>query len=384
MLARVAWGLWWLAGLAVPLVQFPATSVEDSGALAFAAWAVVAGWLSLWTPPQRTLKTGGVSVLLAAFLVQPVLGWASLQGSDWVEAWGLMARLTSAGVFVVCLAWGTQAVLRHSPSIGRGLPYVLAGVLAVNLLCVRLQYGGGWDGHGEQYWTISRWAWNVRDDLGGVFSSKTVWGAWAVLSLPLVWALPGWRRVWAVPVLAAVVLSQRTTVTVALLVWLLWRFWPWLCRHPRLGLGTLLIGEMLWLWRVESLDSMVAGVLPRLATWPVILGAILQHPLGIGWHPMAYMQLVSQAQQPIMGHPSSALLAWTLAGGWAVGLAVLGTLVWWGRRLRRDGLSGALVVGLVLLLISRTLAQAQVGVLAWVLGCVWLMQRSEECDARMA
>ena len=381
-MARGVWGLWWGLGLGVPFVQLPATSVEDSGWIAFACWLLAAGWLSLWTPQRRLVPTGWLALVLAACLIHPLsMSWPALTQSAWVDEWGLVARLSANGVFAVCLAWGTASVVTHSPRMDRSLPWALAAVLAVNLVGMLLQQRGGWDAAGHYLaspGSFTRWVWNQPADLGGFFSSGTVWTAVAALSLPVLCDQPGWRPWLVLPAIGAVLLMPRTAVLVALLVWVAWRSVGWL------RVVLVLAGTGLWVSRVESWPSIALSLAPRLETWPVILQAILQHPLGIGWHPMAYHEIVRTAPHPIMGHPSSAVLAWTLAGGWAVGLTMLGAIGGSLRWLRRDGLSGAMVVGLVLLLISRTPAQAQVGAWLWAMACGWWIQRTEESHARMA
>lgn len=367
--ATVAWRVWWALGLLVPFVQLHATSVEDSGWVAFALWALAAGWLSLWTPVQRNLKLGWLAVLVLAWLVHPlVVSWPILERSEWIDAWGLLSRVTASGCFAFALAWGTASALRHSPRIGIGLAFVLCAVLSVNL----------WFQHLQTHEVWSRWIWNEKADLGGLFSSRTVSSAWCVIALPLLIAQTRWRKLLALPALYGVAASGRTTVFVALAVWLAWSVWPWVKRRPWVG-GLSLTGFALaWFWRVESIGDMIHGSLPRLATWPVILRAIVTHPLGIGWNPIAYFEIISASAHPIMGHPSSGLLAWTLAGGWALGAVVVWMIGWTWTRLRQDdGFSGSLVVCTVLVFIQRTIAQAQVGVLAWALWCLWRIERSK-------
>ena len=148
----------------------------------------------------------------------------------------------------------------------------LCAVLSVNL----------WFQHLQTHEVWSRWIWNEKADLGGLFSSRTVSSAWCVIALPLLIAQTRWRKLLALPALYGVAASGRTTVFVALAVWLAWSVWPWVKRRPWVG-GLSLTGFALaWFWRVESIGDMIHGSLPRLATWPVILRAIVTNPLGIG------------------------------------------------------------------------------------------------------
>lgn len=368
MTARWAWYVWWTCGLLVPFVQLHATSVEDSGWIAFALWALAAGWLALWTPVRRNIKLGWLAVLVLVWLIHPLLvSWPALQRSEWIDAWGLLARVTASGCFAFALAWGTASVLRHSPRVGVGLAVALCALLSANF----------WFQHLQAHEIWSRWIWNEKADLGGLFSSRTVSSAWAVIALPILLGQRGWRKLLALPVLYGVVIGGRTTVFVALITWIVWRCWPWVRRYPgRVGIA-LVVFVLAWFWRVESFGDMVHATLPRLATWPVILRAIASHPLGIGWNPLAYFEIIRTSPHAIMGHPSSSLLAWTLAGGWALGTMVVWMVGWTWKRLRRDdGFSGALVVCTVLMLIQRTLAQAQVGALAWAVWCLWSLERS--------
>ena len=361
------WAVWW-AGLAVlPLAQLPATRMEDSAWILWTGWASAAGLLSLVTPRQREVKLGWLALLTAWICLRQVwLESPAVADLPWATKWGLLGTFSALVPQVLLLTWGTWAVLSYSP-VPKHLPKLLLAVSLLSLVAVWL--------HDRGLWT--RWMFAEAADRGGLWSSRTVWGAWSALTLPwLARVHPIWTLLGGWSVLA----SHRST---AMFVSLGWMWWRWLRPLSRAWqLACLALGLVAMAHFGEDVRAIWISVWPRLQTWPLVGWAIATHHLGIGWAESAYADTFAQTPWPMMGHPSSSLLEWVLRGGWPVA-GVLAWLLWHGRRVSLA--DGWPLVACGLALISKTLAQGPLVMVAWALACAWWLTWSvnEEEEARL-
>jgi len=355
---RRAWAAWWLLLPACLLIQWPGRTVVSSTGLNWAAFAAAAGALSC----MESKNPRGITLALAAavpfFLaiqyavnVLPIV-----KSSGWLESFGVVASFGSTACWTLIVLFGTIAVVRYAPSpLKRLAPFFLI-LHGINLVLYALDQAGLYH------------FWYRAEGPGGFFPRIGLWAAYGLVSLPILWA---WRKWAAGFALAPILLAKSLTC-----LWLLGLFLAWRWRRNPPALLAVILSAVLLSLRSPNVLNLIQL---RLDTWIACLRMLAHVPFGIGYDPLAYETWMrSNVPSPVLAHPGSDVLGIALKHGW-LAVPVIGWVGFQAVRLVRDNAIGlALWACIGLACFQKSLSFAHVGILAWVIGMVWLITRHEE------
>lgn len=312
--------------------------------------------------------------LLGAFLVyflafQAIFHLPKVPWTPMTNAWMMMAGFGGAFCFALITSFGFKAFVEYSPNLKNLLAPCLFCVLSLNAVFYFLQTHGLWT------------RWFSYENPGGLFSGTTVWAVWSAISLPILFK---WRR-WAVlPAVLGIVFGRSSTAFMSVILSFSFLYWG------RFKLRWKAVGFIFSIFFIRFMEKAFIwwfmSVQQKLYTQFLVLKAILQNPLGIGFGFFSYQNAILgtgiSGHQAILPHPASDFLHFVLRFGIPSIFLIVLFAVWFFRNIEKDHLSASLFAFLPPIFIQGSVSNPEVGFLAFFIMAVFIIERSEHAKRK--